>query len=163
MRNLLLFTALLAAVAALRLAGLGLHGLGLDEAWDLMVFALPPAEIIALLRQPPAGVLWPPPLHYLLQHALSAAAGDPLMAARAASAFWSLAALALWFAPDLAAWWTSLSIGAKALLGGGVSLGGTLLVGMASLPEGSLAPTSAGGTTPMASPKAEQTAEKDAI
>ena len=95
MRNLLLFTALLAAVAALRLAGLGLHGLGLDEAWDLMVFALPPAEIIALLRQPPAGVLWPPPLHYLLQHALSAAAGDPLMAARAASAFWSLAALAL--------------------------------------------------------------------
>ena len=35
----------------------------------------------------------------------------------------SLAALAVWFAPDLAAWWTSLSIGAKALLGGGVGVG----------------------------------------
>lgn len=95
MRHRLLLLVFLAALAALRLAGLGLHGLGLDEAWDLMVFALPPGDIVALLRQPPAGVLWPPPLHYLLQHALTATAGDPLLAARAASAGWSLAALAL--------------------------------------------------------------------
>ncbi len=85
---------LLVALAALRLTGLERHGIGIDEAWDLTVIALPPAQIITVLQHPPNGVLWPPPLHYLVQHAVTRG-GDLLPAARMTAAGWNVATLAL--------------------------------------------------------------------